>query len=188
MHLQAKKLPENILSIIKVLDNHTVPTKPISLPKKVEKNNGIDSYLKKFSSQQTPSPIELIDTNGNVFIKSDYKERVTIINFWATWCPPCIEEIPSLNRLKEKLKKLPIDLISINYAEDLATIKTFMKNVNVEFPVLLDQNGVFAQQWNVITYPSTFIIDKKGKIIYGVNAAIEWDNPEVINKIKQLVR
>lgn len=82
---------------------------------------------------------------------------------------------------------LPFELISINYAEDKETILEFMKKVQVDFPVLLDQDGNFARQWNVITYPSTFVIDKNGKIQYGVNAAIEWDNPELIKKIKTLL-
>lgn len=78
------------------------------------------------------------------------------------------------------------ELISINYAEDEKAIREFMKNVNVEFPVLLDRDGNFARKWNVITYPSTFIIDVNGKIKYGVNAAIKWDDPEVIQKINSL--
>jgi len=186
MKLQAKPLPQNIYNMITVLEGHNIPSSPVKLVKKLAKNNGIDSFLKKFSSRQKPSPIKLIDTNGDTFIKNQYSKRVTIINFWATWCSPCIEEIPSLNRLKSSLRDRPFDLISINYAEDLDTIKKFMKKVNVEFPVLLDQNGEFAKQWNVITYPSTFIIDTKGNIVYGVNAAIEWDSPEVIEKIKLL--
>ena len=83
---------------------------------------------------------------------------------------------------------LPFELISINYAEDKKTILEFMKKVNVEFPVLLDQNGNFARKWNVITYPSTFVINKEGNIIYGVNAAIEWDSPEFIQKLKSLLK
>lgn len=85
------------------------------------------------------------------------------------------------------MKGLPFELISINYAEDKKTILEFMKKVNVEFPVLLDKNGDFAKKWNVIAYPSTFVIDKHGKIKYGVNAAIEWDKPEFIQKIKSLL-
>lgn len=80
----------------------------------------------------------------------------------------------------------PFELISINYAEEREVILDFMKKVNVEFPVLLDKNGEFAKQWNVISYPSTFIINKQGKIVYGVNSAIEWDNPELISKLKSM--
>ena len=85
------------------------------------------------------------------------------------------------------MKGLPFELISINYAEDKKTILEFMKKINVEFPVLLDKDGSFAKKWNVIAYPSTFVIDKNGNIKYGVNAAIEWDSPEFISKIKSLL-
>lgn len=95
-----------------------------------------------------------------------------MVNFWATWCPPCVEEIPSLNRFKNKMSDLPVELISINYAENSQTVIDFMDKVNVEFPVLHDKNRDFAKQWNVITYPSTFVMDKHGQIKYGVNAAI----------------
>jgi len=79
------------------------------------------------------------------------------------------------------------ELISINYAEDQKTILDFMDKVKVEFPVLLDQEGAFANKWNIIAYPSTFVIGKDGKIKYGVNAAIEWDSPEVIAEINALL-
>lgn len=70
------------------------------------------------------------------------------------------------------MSDLPVELISINYAENSQTVIDFMDKVNVEFPVLHDKNGDFAKQWNVITYPSTFVMDKHGQIKYGVNAAI----------------
>lgn len=120
-------------------------------------------------------------------VKSSLKGQITIINFWATWCPPCVEEIPSLNRLKKKIKGHPFELISINYAEDKNTILNFMKKVDVEFTVLLDKNGDFANKLNVITYPSTFVIDTNGNIKYGVYAAIEWNNPEILQKLKLLL-
>lgn len=188
MKIQAERLPNNIFNMIRVLDGHDVPSKPVKLVKRSAKNNGIDIYLKKFLANQKPTPIKLIDAKGGLFTKDNFKGRVTIINFWATWCPPCVEEIPSLNRLKNKFHGKAFDLISINYAEDLSSIKRFMKKVNVEFQVLLDKDGELAKQWNVITYPSTFIIDKNGHIIYGVNAAIEWDSSEVVEKIEQLLK
>ena len=85
------------------------------------------------------------------------------------------------------MKGLPFELISINYAEDRKNILDFMEKVNVEFSVLLDQDGSFANTWNIIAYPSTFVIGTDGEIKYGVNAAIEWDDPEVVAKIKALL-
>lgn len=84
------------------------------------------------------------------------------------------------------MKGPDFELISINYAEDTDVIQQFMKKINVEFTVLLDHSGEFAKKWNVVSYPSTFIINKQGKVVYGVNAAIEWDSPEVIDKLRAL--
>ena len=184
---QVKPISINIKKIIPVLEKHRVPAKPIALKSSTKIKSGIDIYLKEYKGVITPLAIKLEDAHGNTIEKNDYKGQVTVINFWATWCPPCVQEIPSLNRLKKKMKGLPFELISINYAEEKKTILEFMKKVNVEFPVLLDKDGGFAKKWNVITYPSTFIIDKEGKIKYGVNAAIEWDDPEFIKKIKALL-
>lgn len=180
-------LPSNIKKMISILEKHTVPSKPIALKNIKKYKKGIDVYLKEYKGIIKPLAINLKNVYGKTIIKDDFRGQVTIINFWATWCPPCVKEIPSLNRLKQKMAGLPFELISINYAEDKKTIRDFMKKVRVEFPVLLDQDGSFAKKWNVITFPSTFVIDKEGKIRYGVNAAIEWDDPELIKKIKSLL-
>ncbi len=181
-----KALAPNIKKMISVLDKHHFPDKAIPLQSTHVNISGIDHSIKAYKGNDTPGSIKLSDAYGNIFEKKNYKGQVTLVNFWATWCPPCVQEIPSLNRLKKRMEGLPFELISINYAEDKKTILDFMKEVNVEFPVLLDHNGDFAKKWNVMAYPSTFIISPEGKIKYGVNAAIEWDAPEVINKIKSL--
>jgi len=183
----AEAIPKNIKKIIHVLEQHKPPTMPVKLATNDKVKSGIDIYLREFSGNNTPINIKLKTAQGKTFNKDNFKNKITVINFWATWCPPCIEEIPSLNRLSKKMKGRPFELISINYAEEKKVILDFMKKVSVEFPVLLDQNGEFAKQWNVISYPSTFIINKQGKIVYGVNSAIEWDSPELINKIKSML-
>jgi thiol-disulfide isomerase/thioredoxin len=181
-----KLLSPDIRKMIVVLEKYPLPDKPVPLKNIKISNSGIDRSIKVFKGNDIPNPIKLVDVYGDVFSKNDFKGKITIVNFWATWCPPCVQEIPSLNRLNKVMSELPFELISINYAEDKETILKFMKKVNVEFPVLLDPNGDFAKKWNVITYPSTFIIDPSGKIKYGVNAAIEWDDPEFIHKLKLL--
>ncbi len=189
-----KSLSPNIKQMITLLESHSFPDKPIALKTNnltkgltnKENKSGIDNAIKEFKGNINPSKIQLHDAYGNSYSKNDFKGQITIVNFWATWCPPCVQEIPSLNRLKKKMSDYPFELISINYAEDNKTILSFMEKVNVEFPVLLDLDGKFAAKWNVITYPSTFIIGPNGKIKYGINAAIEWDDTEVIQQIKSL--
>lgn len=182
----AVSLSANIKQMISLIEKNNVPKNTIKLKQLKSTKSGIDFSLKNYEQKITPVSINLKNVNGNSTIKDNYKGQITIVNFWATWCPPCVEEIPSLNRLKSAMKDLDFELISINYAEDKKSVADFLKRVNVEYPVLLDNNGEFAAKWNVVAYPSTFIIDTKGKIRYGVNSAIEWDSPEIIKTLKSL--
>lgn len=145
-----------------------------------------DIKLNSFAGNPLPPAIDLRDAHGKRFNLADYRGKITVVNFWATWCPPCVEEIPSLNRLREQMQDQPFELISINYADSPEKVLEFMHRVSVQFPVLIDPNGKVAHQWDVIGFPSTFVIGKDGKIRYGVNAAIQWDAPEVINALKAL--
>lgn len=182
----AQTVAHGIRQLLPVLAQHGVPANPVPFDKAVTISSGIDNKLEAFVGTVEPLPIFLTDINGKSISRSDYSGKITVINFWATWCPPCIQEIPSLNRLKKAMHGYPFELLSINYAEDPKVILEFMRQVEVDFPVLLDRNGTTAHRWNVITYPSTFVIDSRGQFRYGTNAAIEWDTPEVIEKLKRL--
>ncbi len=160
---------------------------PLQLPE-LQTDSGVDLYLKPYRGKVQPMPIALPDVNGKAYTLADYHGRVTVVNFWASWCPPCVEEIPSLNRLREKMRDLPFTLISVNYAETPQTIQTFMQRVFVDFPVLMDEDGHVAAQWKVFAFPSTFVIDPQGRMAYGVNAGIEWDTVEVIDALEHLLK
>lgn len=134
-----------------------------------------------------PHAINLDNVTGGHFNRSDFTGRVTLINFWASWCGPCVEEIPALNRLREHMKDKPFELISINYAEQAQQIREFLEMVEVDFPVLLDQDGSYSARWNVLVYPATFVIAADGNIAYGVNGAIEWDSREITGKLEALM-
>ena len=86
------------------------------------------------------------------------------------------------------MKGKPFELISVNYAEDRQRVENFLKQVNVDFPVLLDETGRVSADWNVLVYPSTFVISPNGKITHGVNGAILWDSPEVITQLNDLMK
>lgn len=173
---------------VELLKNNPYPLQAKALKEaNTSTGTGLDSQIKPFKGDPKPHTIRLKDINGKLYEMGDYRGRVVVVNFWATWCTPCIKEIPSLNNLRNLLKDKPFQLISINYAETPDTIREFMKMVNVEFPVLVDEQGLEAAKWKVIVFPSTFIIGADGVIRYGVNAGIEWDAPEVINTIEQLI-
>ena len=151
-------------------------------------NLGLDAQLAPYRGNTKPIPFSLQDVTGKTYTRNDFTGKVTIVNFWASWCPPCVEEIPSLNRLRAKTQGSNIELISINYAESAQQIKTFMKLVAVDFPVLIDPDGKLAGEWKVVAFPSTFVIGPDGNIHYGVNAAIHWDTPEVISALNKLLQ
>jgi thiol-disulfide isomerase/thioredoxin len=184
----AQPIPGTIRQMLPLLARHEVPRKPVRLRAGPDSKSGIDIYLKEFKGQSKPPTIDLLDITGNRLQRTNFAGKVSLVNFWATWCPPCIEEIPSLNRLKRQMQGRPFELISINYAEDKATVLDFMQRVEVDFPVLLDSNGAQAETWKVISYPSTFVIDMRGHIRYGVNAAIEWDSPELVQQLEALMQ
>lgn len=182
-------LPQKIQRATTRLGRHTIPNRalPIVSQSLTVSDSGLDSQLKPYRGETQPQAFSLKDAEGNHFEVKDFRNKVTVINFWASWCSPCVEEIPSLNRLKQAMQGKAFNLISINYAETPQHIHNFMRKVAVDFPVLVDPNGMLAGQWNVVAFPSTFVIGPDGKIHYGVNAAIHWDAPEVIQQINQLL-
>jgi thiol-disulfide isomerase/thioredoxin len=184
-----KSLPKKIARAIDYLSKHDIPASTIDIPDKesIARNSGLNVELTPYKGKVRPEPLALLDATGKNFTLNDYKGKVTLVNFWASWCTPCIEEIPSLNRLKTKMQGKPFQLVSINYAETPDHIKDFMKKVKVDFPVLLDADGNISKKWKVVAFPSTFVIGVDGKIHYGVNAAIHWDTDKVIQQLEGLM-
>jgi len=183
-----QQMAVKIARIIPLLENEQYPLQAAVLPKRTETTNklGLDDKLKPYKGTIKPQAINLLDVNGKPLSLGDYKGGVTVINFWATWCPPCVEEIPSLNRLRSKMQGKKFQLISVNFGESAGQIRKFMQKVKVDFPVLIDPEGTTAGNWKVVAFPSTFVIGPDGRIAYGVNAAIHWDTDEVIQKLNAL--
>jgi thiol-disulfide isomerase/thioredoxin len=184
-----REIPTEIPRMIELLGSSPRPLMAATIAQvKTTKQVGMDSKLKVFQGNKTALTLDLKNINGKRIVRNNYTGKVTVVNFWATWCPPCVKEIPSLNRLSAKMNGSNFELISVNFAEQKTIINEFLKKVNVEFPVLLDEKGQTSAKWNTIALPSTFVIGPDGKIAYGVNAAIEWDSPEVIKTLKKLTR
>ena len=186
---QLERMPKKIKSTIRLLKKTEKPKIAAALKvKTLKKSQPLDVKLKSFKGKPTPYPLDLVDVRGVRHKKDHYKGKVTVVNFWATWCPPCVEEIPSLNHLRELMKNEKFELISVNYGEDKQTVQEFMQKVHVDFPVLLDPDGKQSAKWNVLVFPSTFVIGPNGKIQYGINAAIHWDNESIVKKLKELLK
>ena len=128
----------------------------------------------------------LQDTEGKTHRLSDYQGKPVIINFWTTWCPPCREELPSMNRAWHRLEQEGIAMLAINMGEDEDTIFVFSADYPTDFPILMDQTGEVIEQWPVKGLPTTYVVAPDGTIAYRAIGSREWDDAELLDKVRAL--
>ena len=145
-----------------------------------------DRELKPWSGGAAP-PLALRDVRGNEHKLSDYRGKVVVINFWATWCDPCREEMPSMQRLQDKLAGKPFAILAVDFGEGAPRVNEFLKKVPVRFTVLLDRDTSVATAWKVKVLPTTLVIDPEQRIRYSVIGDLEWDSPAVEKAIRALL-
>ena len=136
--------------------------------------------------------IELKDTSGKFHRLSDYKGKVVVVNFWATWCEPCREEMPSLQRLKERFDRdkrrgAALVILAVNYNENVANVDKFLKAVPVDFPVLLDSFGQASSTWKPGVLPASFMIGRDGRLYYRVIGELDWSGAEAVSVVERLL-
>jgi cytochrome c biogenesis protein CcmG, thiol:disulfide interchange protein DsbE len=111
---------------------------------------------------------------------SDLKGKVVVLNFWATWCPPCVEETPALNRLQKYIDSRNGMVLGVSVDEDGAAYDKFLKDQAVVFPTYRDSTKKSATDYGTSMYPETYIIDRHGKIARKFVGAQQWDSPEML--------
>jgi cytochrome c biogenesis protein CcmG, thiol:disulfide interchange protein DsbE len=111
---------------------------------------------------------------------SDLKGKLVVLNFWATWCPPCVEETPSLNRLQKYIDSRGGMVLGVSVDEDGAAYEKFLKDQSVIFPTYRDATKKSAADYGTTIYPETYIIDRHGKIARKFVGAQQWDSPEML--------
>jgi len=131
----------------------------------------------------------LDDLAGNKVKLSSFQGKVVLLNFWATWCPPCRAEMPSMEKLFQSLRDNPdFVFLAVDSQEDPKTVKTFIEKNKYHFPVLLDENGAVTAQYSVRAYPTTYVIDRQGRVVGGIIGAHEWGTPETLSSITKLIQ
>ena len=128
----------------------------------------------------------LQDTSGKTHSLSDYRGRPVIINFWTTWCPPCREELPSMNRAWDMIEDEGIAMLAINMGEDEDTIFIFSADYPTDFPVLMDSSGEVIEQWPVKGLPTTYVVAPDGTFAYPAIGGREWYDAALLEKVRAL--
>lgn len=120
---------------------------------------------------------------------SEYKGKVILLNFWATWCPPCVKEMPSIQRLHDKFPEQDFEILAINAGESQATVKRFMMGLDTEltFPILLDETGRTFKEFGIRGLPMSFLFDRKGKLIETISGSREWDEESEVQLIRSAI-
>jgi thiol-disulfide isomerase/thioredoxin len=174
--LKQSRQPDNAAKLAK--KNNATAEQQVRLPS-----------LYKFRGDIEPPKLQLKDMYGKPYDLNQYRGKVVLINFWASWCGPCVKEIPSLNRLVKKMQGKEFQLLTVDIKEPPDKILNFFKELKLQhnFPVLMDTDGQVSKDWKVYAYPSNFLLDKEGKVRYGYRGALEWDKDEVVKIINSLL-
>jgi len=126
----------------------------------------------------------LITVDSKTWSLSDHAGKHILINFWATWCAPCRDEMPSLNNLQKKFNTRNLEVVGVHVGPNLKNVKSFLDKVPLDFTILLDNNLKLASL-GVLNLPTTLLLDKKGNAIYSAVGERQWDSEEMIEFIER---
>jgi peroxiredoxin len=136
-----------------------------------------------------PAPdFTLTGEDGKTYRLADYRGKVVVLNFWATWCPPCRYEMPSMERAHQKTRGENIVLLAVNVGETADQVFEFTGHYPVSFPLPLDLDGAVLRRYPVIGLPTTFVIDPRGLVTHRAIGGREWDDERLLAELRKLLK
>jgi len=134
--------------------------------------------------------LELRDMAGRLHRLPDYRGRVVLVNFWATWCEPCRDEMPSIERLRQRMNAVAkgrFVVLAVNQAESQARVATFLQKQPLDFPILLDPFSEVWRAWKPGLLPASYLIGADGRLRYRVLGELDWSGPEAEAIVRRLL-
>ena len=159
---------------------------PMDLPNTV-RSAFVRAGLPLYKEKRRLLDFSLSTTDGKLVSLSQYRGKVVFLNFWATWCPPCRDEMPSMEALYQQFHERGLEIIACDIMERPDTVEKFMKSNKLTFPAVLDTSGKVSSQYGVQGVPATFIIDRDGKIILSLVGGIDWSTPSIVAAFSALL-
>ena len=142
--------------------------------------------LKPWTGGAAPALV-LQDLDGRSHSLESFRGKVVLINFWATWCEPCREEMPSIDRLRRSMDGRPFVVLAVNLAEPPSRIRGYLEKMPLGFTVLLDRDAAVAKAWKARILPATFVVAPDGKIRYSFVGELDWSQEKVRHMIAALL-
>ena len=143
--------------------------------------------LKPWEGGATPA-FAVEDLKGQSHELADYKGKVVLVNFWATWCEPCRAEMPSIDRLRNSLKGKPFEVLAVNMAEPLSRIEKFSAAMPLGFPLMRDRDGSVGKTWKAKLLPASYLIGRDGRIHYVAYGELDWSSEPVRKRVNELLQ
>ena len=132
--------------------------------------------------------LRLADLKGRDWELDELRGKVVLVNFWASWCSPCLEEMPSIQRLSAGLRGQPFAVIGVNVGESQGRVKAVAKQLGIDFPVLLDSDGAVFQRWGGGVLPTSYVLDQDGVVRFLGRGPLEWDGTEAVTAMEGLLQ
>jgi thiol-disulfide isomerase/thioredoxin len=135
-----------------------------------------------------PAPdFSLPDSAGRHLVLRELRPRIVIVNFWATWCGPCVAELPELKALAESLREEPFALLTVDVMESVPRVQDFLRGAGFQLSTLFDEKGFVYRDYGVNELPTTFVVDGQGRLIARAVGARAWHSPESIAYFRRLL-
>jgi thiol-disulfide isomerase/thioredoxin len=130
--------------------------------------------------------LNLTDLDGRERTLTEFRGQVVLLSFWATWCMPCLQEMPSIQHLEQLMSGQPFEVATINVGEAENKVLATVKRLQLDFPVLLDRDKSEFNKWGIEILPANFVIDATGNVRYAAIGPVKWDDDDVVEKLKAL--
>ena len=133
-----------------------------------------------------PPGFSLPDLAGQQRSLDEFTGKVLLVNFWASWCWPCIEELPGIQRLIAAMADAPFAVIGVNVGEAERRVQATVKQLRMDFPILLDKDSAAFKGWGANVLPTAYILDGSGRVRYIGRGPVEWDRADIVEMLRQL--
>lgn len=186
----SRRLPGMLRQAITLLASYGgTPASPATMqaPAQQPQRPSRSTLLRPYPGKRAAPPMQLPSLDGGARDLAALRGQVVLVNFWATWCPPCVEEIPSLQRLYAHLRSRGLEILAIDVGESVETMRDFLADKPVDFPVLMDTDGEALRHWGIYAFPTTLVLDRQHRIRYAVFGAFDWSSDEVIETLIPLL-